>query len=112
MVTFRFSQDFGKLLENTVYIQLQRNSNETYYLRNNLECDFLVKERNKISQAIQVSYSITDPLTRNRKIKSLTKTMEHLKLSNGLILTFDESDEFKFGDKRIIVMPAWNWFLI
>lgn len=110
-VTFRFSGDLGKLLENAVYIQLQREGNETLYLKNNFECDFLVKEQDKINQAIQVTYSISDPLTRKREVESLLKAMEHLQLNTGLILTFDETEEIRAGDRNIIVMPAWKWFL-
>jgi len=45
---FKFSDDFGKLAENLVFIELKRRCPEVYYHSGKKECDFIIKERTKI----------------------------------------------------------------
>ncbi|MEK6907615.1 MAG: ATP-binding protein, partial [Nanoarchaeota archaeon] len=59
-VSFKFSQDAGKLLENLVFIELKRRKKEVYYHRDNYECDFIVKEKNKVNEIIQVTEELND----------------------------------------------------
>jgi len=32
-------------------------------------------------------------------------------LDEGLILSYDQNDEFELNGKRIIIMPVWMWLL-
>ena len=44
---FRFSRNYGRLLENTVFIELKRRNSDIYCHKNSrtgVECDFLLKE--------------------------------------------------------------------
>ncbi|HJH28486.1 MAG TPA: ATP-binding protein [Methanosarcinaceae archaeon] len=41
-VSFKFSEDLGKLYENTVFLKLYRGDGEVYYYNGKNECDFLV----------------------------------------------------------------------
>ncbi len=61
---FHHSEDNGRLLENLVFIELKRRGKEIYYHAQKHECDFLIKEKNRIVEAIQVSWSIHNPTTR------------------------------------------------
>lgn len=38
-------------------------------------------------------------------------TLERFKLKKGLILTYDQENKIKVGNKEIIIMPVWKWFL-
>ncbi|MDO8647206.1 MAG: ATP-binding protein [Candidatus Diapherotrites archaeon] len=103
-----FSKDRGKMLENAVFLQLRRNFRDIYYYSGKKECDFLIKEKEKITQAIQVCYELTEE-NKEREINGLLEAMEKFKLKKGMILTLKQKDEIKQADKTIIVKPAWEW---
>ncbi len=108
---FHHSEDNGRLLENLVFVELKRRGKEVYYHSQKHECDFLIKEKNRIVEAIQVSWSIHNQTTREREIKGLIEALTCYNLKKGLILTDDEEDEFIMNDFRITVMPTWKWLL-
>lgn len=112
-ISFNFSEDRGKILENLVAMHLIQTQKEIYYFRtkNNREVDFLVKKGTKEKALIQVCATLKDFQTQEREIKSLLEAMEELKLKEGLILTENEEKEIKAGDKIIKVMPIWKWLL-
>ncbi len=110
VVAFSFSTDSGKLLENLVFLELKRRGKEIYYFKDKKECDFAVREKNKIKAVIQV----TDNLNagdRERELFGLLAAMEKFKLKNGLILTKDQEDVIKNGKLIINVIPVWKWLL-
>ncbi len=39
------------------------------------------------------------------------EAMEKFKLKKGLILTYDQEDEFVVDGKKIIVKPVWKWLV-
>ncbi|MEA2034028.1 MAG: ATP-binding protein [Euryarchaeota archaeon] len=100
-----FSDDYGRLLENHVFLELRKRYREIFYFRENGECDFLVKEKTRITKAIQVCYEVN---TRNkeREINGLLEAMEAFGLDKGYILTFNQQDEIILGDRTISIIPA------
>ena len=114
--SFSFSENLGWLIETIVYNQLKRESNvlqKIYYYKDNIskaECDFLIEEKSKITNAIQVTKKITDK-NENREIDGLLNAMEKFNLKEGLILTQDQSNELFKKDKKIIIKPIWKWLL-
>ncbi|MHB1622598.1 MAG: ATP-binding protein, partial [Cuniculiplasma sp.] len=102
------SSDLGRLLENAVFIQLRRKHKDIFYFRVTGECDFVVKEKNRIIMAVQVTYSLSDD-NRNRELNGLMEAVEYFKLSEGLLLTFDQEDYFRIRNKTIKVKPVWKW---
>ena len=110
-IGFRITPDKGKLLENMVFIELKRRGKELYYYSDKRECDFVVKHiTSSIKEAIQVCYDLTRE-NREREVEGLVETMKKFKLKEGLILTYDQEEEFKIEDKKIIIKPAWKWLL-
>ncbi len=109
-VAFSFSEDKGKLLENLIFLELKRRGKEIYYFKNKNECDFLVKEKNKIVWAAQVTTSL-DKGNEQREVDGLLEAMDELGLKQGVIITMDEERELKFDGKKIEVIPAWKWIL-
>ncbi len=105
-----FTPNKGRNLENLIFIELKRQNKEIYYYSNKNECDFLVKEGNIITKAIQVSY-ILDESNREREINGLIDAMNALKLKEGLIITFEQTEDIKIEDKRIKVIPAYRWII-
>lgn len=112
-VSFRFSEDKGRYLENVVFLELIRRKKKMYYYRtkNNLEVDFAVFEKQKVSELIQVSWSLKDQQTARRERNGLLAAMEELVLKKGIILTYDEQDLIKVGNSMIEVVPVWKWLL-
>ncbi len=103
-----FSSNKGRMLENAVFLGLRRFRKDIFYFKDEKECDFLIKEENKITQAIQVCYNLTEE-NKNREIDGLIEAMEAFDLAEGLILTFNQQDTLKIGEKHIRVVPAWRW---
>jgi len=112
-VAFQFSDDYGRVLENLVFLELIRGGKEVYYYNtsNNLEIDFAVKEKNKVRELIQVTASLEDFNVREREIKSLTKGLKELKLKEGLILTKEREEVINEKSLKIKVKPVWKWLL-
>ena len=106
---FRFSDNFGKLYENTVFLSLVGRGKEVYYYKNKGECDFLIKSGQKITQAIQVSYQVKE--NKEREINGLLEAMDAFKLKEGLIVTENTESEEKIKGKKIIFKPLWKWLL-
>lgn len=102
-VAFSFSEDKGKFLENTVFLQLRRLYGEDiYYYKTTKgkEVDFYLPKKKTF---IQVCQSLADPETREREKQALGEAMAEVKGSNGLIITEDEKDT--------AVVPAYEWLL-
>lgn len=111
IVSFQFSENFGRQLENLVFIHLKKAGAEIYYHRDNHECDFLEVTQKKVLRAIQVSQSIEQPSTRQREINGVIEAMKSYKLKKGLIITEDEEEIIEYDDFTIQVMPAWKFLL-
>lgn len=104
-----FSEDSGRLLENAVFLHLRRKYKDLYYFREKGECDFVVKEGVKITQAFQVCMEVhSDNL--NREVNGLVEALERFGLEQGVIVTLDQEDELKQDGKVIRMVPAWKWF--
>lgn len=109
-VSFRFSEDKGRILENIVMAELMKRECEVYYYKtaNNLEVDFYLPGQKKL---IQACFSLADDKTRKRELKSLLTAMKEAKIKEGIILTQHEEDELKMEGKVIKIMPVWKWLL-
>ncbi len=106
-----FSKDKGKMLENIVFLGLRRKFREIFYFQDKNECDFIIKEKEKIIHAIQVCYDLNED-NKNREINGLVSALKEFNLKNGLILTYRQDDEFLIENKEIKVMPVWKWLLL
>lgn len=106
----RATVDYGKLLENMVFIELKRQNKEVYiYSQPNCEVDFLIRDGLKVKQLIQVSYSIADENTKKREVRALLKASKDLGCSDLLVITWDEESEERIASRRIKCIPLWKW---
>jgi uncharacterized protein len=108
---FNFSPNTGKNLENAVFVELKRRKKEIYYFSEENECDFVIKEGNRIIEAIQVCYDFNKD-NKEREVKGLIEALNKFKLKEGIIITLDQEDEFEAEGKKIILMPVWKWVLL
>jgi predicted AAA+ superfamily ATPase len=109
-VSFRFSKDRGRLLENIVLVELKRRSKDVYYFRNGSECDFLIREGYNVTSAIQVTTSLKE--NEEREFNGLVKAAKNNKLKNGLILTENQEDIKEIDGIKIEIRPIWKWLLM
>jgi len=114
----RFSPDFGKLMENAIFLEFLREQNkhplkEIYYLKTSekKEIDFLIKEGIKIKELVQSSYQIEDFETKKRETKNLIKASKYLKCNDLKIITWDKEGEEKIEGRIIKFIPLWKWLL-
>lgn len=122
-VSFAFSENKGRLLENYVFCFLNRIFDEIYYHKKKYECDFVVKSKypvnirentklsansSRIVLAVQVSLSLKNLDTKNREIRGLKEAMEDYNLDEGYIVTENEKDTIALDDKIIHIIPAYS----
>lgn len=114
-VSFRFSEDLGRMLETVVFNALKRLYSEIYFHKEKYECDFIIKERLEITAALQVTVSLQNSDTAERELNGMVEAMRIYKLKIGLILTENENGEKELeidGKKyKIIIKPIWKWLL-
>ncbi len=103
-----FSKDKGKMLENSVFLELRRKFKQIFYFQEKNECDFVIKEKEKIIDLIQVCYHFNEE-NKNREINGLLEAMKKFNINKGLILTYNQEDEFNIEGKKILVRPVWKW---
>jgi len=108
---FKLSQDKGRLLENTVALELLKQGKRIAYQQDGGECDFVLSEKDTVSEAIQVTFDLADEQTRKREIKGLVQCCKTLGLEKGTILTFDAEEQFDDDGIQISVVPVWKYFL-
>lgn len=109
------SNDNGKKLENTVFMQLYRNRTPTdqiFYYQGKGECDFVIQRGIEIESLIQVTWDMTDETTRQREINGLLEASDATSCKNLYIITYDTSEVINLSDDVTIkVIPAWRWLL-
>jgi len=105
-----FFDDKGRLLENLAFLNLRRKNGEIFYFQEKNECDFLVREGIKIVRAIQVTYELNRD-NREREINGLLEAMKKFKLKEGLILTYNQEDQFDIDNLVIRAIPLWKWLI-
>ncbi len=110
-ISFRFSEDRGRFLENTVFLELKRRRHELFYHKEQKECDFLITERGKVTEAIQVVTSLDNVKTREREVSGLLDAVKFHQLATGLILTEEEEGELVYDGVVLKVKPIWKWLL-
>ncbi|MFB6306199.1 MAG: ATP-binding protein, partial [Flavobacteriales bacterium] len=109
-IAFSTGSDQGRLLENLVFLELKRQGHEIYYFKNRGECDFIIKEKNKITRAIQVCIMLHDK-NRERELTGLKETSEILNVKERLILTMEQEGELQDDYGKIVITPVFKWLL-
>ena len=111
---FAFSENAGHILENFVFNELRRkygtfDDKQIYYYSDDTgECDFIVNPA-FAPQCIQVYLELNLENT-ERELNGLLAAMNFFEVREGLILTKDSYDLFVKEDKKIRIMPAWDYF--
>lgn len=110
-VGFNATSNIGQLLENAVFVEFKRRHKEVYYHDDGIECDFILREDGQITSACQVTRSLNEEKTKQREINGLLSALNTYNLSEGTILTEDETEELTVEGKQIHICPIWKWML-
>jgi len=108
-VSFKFSEDRGRMLENLVYLHLRRTNHEIYYNKGKGECDFVIKNREQYSL-----YQVTKEVNRTnekREINGLVEAMDKFDTKEGYIITEGQKKEIKTGRKKIHIIEAREFLI-
>ena len=111
-LTFGFSENRGRLLENLVFLALRRRGHPVFYYKTaqGYEVDLLVKDKGK-GQLIQVCHDLNRIDTFSREKKALVSGLQELGLTTGTIVTDHEKRVEKVGELTLNIVPAWEWLL-
>lgn len=117
-VGFRFSENYGRLAENIVFVTLTRRQSlnpemELFYWKDaqHYEVDFVIKDRLDVTSLIQVCWNMQNEKTRNREMRSLQKAMKELKIDKATIITENAEGEEKLNGCTVRTVPLWKWLL-
>ncbi len=114
----RFSQNVGRLMENTVAVELLRRRSispllEFFYWKDSSgkEVDFVIKKGEKVQELVQVCYDIENYNTKMRETSALVKASNKLACKNLRIITWDYEEKEKIRGKKVEYIPLWKWLL-
>lgn len=110
-IGFNATDNIGYKLENIVFLELKRRGYDLFYHSDKKECDFIVRQEAGITQAYQVTASVSDTKTRKREISGLQEAMSTYGLSEGYIITIDEKETIQVDEGVIHIVSAWEWML-
>lgn len=111
-VSYRFSEDLGRIAENMVFLTLLREDKDIYYYKNNGEIDFLVRKGVDIENLVQVCMtSIENTKAIERELNSIEEGMSGCKISNGIIITEDWEENIKCKKGMVTAVPLWKWLI-
>lgn len=113
---FRFSQNLGRVYENTAALELARRffnkpRTRVFYWKDarGAEVDFVIKDALRVRQLIQVCLFRGSVEERERELKSLVSASEALKCAKLLVLTQGYEGNEKLKGKKIMFAPLWKW---
>lgn len=110
-LSYKFSDDLGKTVEQSVFLELKRREKEVFFYKEKVECDFIVKNGRDVTEAIQVCVSLADEKTRKRELRGLLECCTAFGLKEGLLITIDGMEEFVMNGVTVKVIPLYRWLL-
>lgn len=109
------SPNNGRLLENVVYLDLARKADksryELFYYKKLVEVDFVIYANRKVSELIQVTYSVADQRTFKHETRALLSAAKELNAEKLTMITFDEKSEIHEENMTISMIPVTEWLL-
>jgi predicted AAA+ superfamily ATPase len=98
--------DVGHLLENVIFLELQRRNSQIWIGKtDNLEVDFVVRDKNGYTKYIQVAYTVKEQKTLERELAPFDKIPD---FNERLLITMDYETGSHNGVKQV---NAIDWLL-
>jgi len=109
----RPQSDWGRLLENFVFMELRRKglTIEYYRTENGLEVDFITTDHCDAQTLYQASLELRDEQTRKREVRALTTAMQETGIQRATIVSLDTEEQIETDAGVIDIVPAWLWAL-
>ena len=111
-------ENLGWRLENVVYIELLRRCaydfyDVYYYKPDNRakEIDFVICDKNKVMELIQVAYEIDSQRAYDRETSALIKASGALLCDNLTLISFSQTRDVEIEGKTIHIISALEWLL-
>jgi predicted AAA+ superfamily ATPase len=110
----RLTSDYGRILENMVFIELLRRENTVMYLKGegDRETDFLAVSPDGGRQVIQVCLDMTEPATRKREFAGMAAALHAHDDARAVMITASIRDRTRIGKKTVHTLPFWQWAMI
>jgi predicted AAA+ superfamily ATPase len=107
-VSFRFSENLGRLFENVVYLALRRKREEVFYWKGKREVDFLIRKGAEIDRLINVCWDLNQE-NEERELSGLAEAMEKFNVSEAEIVVGGYDDQATIKGRKIIISNFFNW---
>lgn len=110
-VSFQFSENKGRYLENLVFLELLRRNKQIYYFKDikGNEVDFFITDKARPRELIQVTSNVETPAAKKRETIPLIKVAKRFKIKECIILTEDQRGEIIEEKIRVKILPLWQW---
>jgi uncharacterized protein len=106
-----FSDDLGRVFENLVFLHLRRQTREIFYFSEEKECDFVIFKKGRPASLYQVCLELNSD-NMSRELDGLAAALDFFNIDSGIIVTMNQADTFKTGNKTITAMPFHEWALL
>jgi len=100
----------GSLIETLVLLELRKRDRTVAYFSGTNECDFVIQDRGRVVEAIQVCLTLTEE-NRRRELAGLTAAMTRFGLKQGLLVTHRQEEDLTTNAGTVRIVPAWKWSL-
>jgi uncharacterized protein len=103
-----FTENWGQRFENLVYLKLRREYRELFYFKQKGECDFVACKQGKPEKLVQACFQVDD-MNFDRELNGLVEAMKYFKLTEGTLVTFNQSDSFDKEGLTIKMIPVHEY---
>lgn len=113
-LNFSMGNEYGKLLENVVFLWLRNQfpfGRGLYFAKGKKECDFILIERDQVIALIQVCWSIENPDTLKREIDGLIELSSYFNCDKLMLITSSDEKELNVSGLSINIVSAWKLLL-
>jgi len=107
-VSFRFSENIGRIFENVVYLGLRRKGEDIFYWKGKGEVDFLIRKGTRIDRLINVCWKLNKK-NEKREFSGLYEAMKQFNVSNAQIIVSGYDDQLDIKGKKIVISNFFNW---
>lgn len=109
------TENLGYRMENIVYIELlrryKREKVDVFFHKDGYEVDFVVVDKTKILELIQVTYKMDTVKTRNRELGGLAKGYAQFKCDKLTLITLNERGQEVHKGVNINKVTIVDWLL-
>lgn len=109
------TENLGFRMENIVYIELLRRYKkenvDVFYHKDGYEIDFVVVDKTKILELIQVTYKMDTVKTRNRELGGLAKGYAQFKCDKLTLISLNERGQEMYNGANIRKVTIVDWLL-